>query len=345
MRKRLEFIAGNSSKFWEIEQTGSDLTITFGRIGTAGQTQYRSFASPAAAAADGAKQVATKIRKGYHAVAAKAAGRTGQAKTPTIGRGPSANDSAFPFLFVGQGVASSYKCLECYLWFERPPNAKQRARIKAELPLPVAAFATFHGDLLHFGSHDDLEFRVKAAYEPPFATKPFKQASREVFAIAKAAEFSEDVLFPKPRYWRAFCEDFERKMLAVHAIANLKLALKPDNEGEPLRAGAWHRWSIAHLDRVVDELARHRKPTVVLAYLTVNLLDDVPTKMTPIARKAWLAWLDKLRAFDRPQALADDDVWDDFSVAIFDGVPKREREEVLGALSKSMQRLLKKAAD
>lgn len=52
MRKRLALVAGSSSEFWEVDQTGSGLTITFGRIGTAGQTQYRFFASPAAAASD-----------------------------------------------------------------------------------------------------------------------------------------------------------------------------------------------------------------------------------------------------------------------------------------------------
>jgi hypothetical protein len=133
-------------------------------------------------------------------------------------------------------------------------------------------------------------------------------------------------------------------MLVIDAIATVKLVLKPDDdEGDPLRAGAWHRCSVARLDRTIEELARVGRPTPVLAYLTVNLLDEVPTKMSPSARKAWLVWMDKLRTFGRPKELAEDDVWEDFSVALFETVPKREREDILGSLSKSMRRLLEEA--
>jgi len=183
-------------------------------------------------------------------------------------------------------------------------------------------------------------------YEPSFAYKPFKQALRQVFTIAKAADFAEDVLFPKPKYWRAFCEDFERKLLVIHAISKQKLIVKPDDdEGDMLKTGPWHRWSIAHLHRAIEELARRGKPTPVLAYLTVNILDDVPTKMPPGARKAWLVWLDKLRTFGRPKELTEDDVWEDFAIALFETVPKREREEILESLSRSMRHLLENATD
>ena len=41
--RRLEFIEGQSAKFWEIAQNGCSVTVRFGRIGTQGQTQTKTF--------------------------------------------------------------------------------------------------------------------------------------------------------------------------------------------------------------------------------------------------------------------------------------------------------------
>lgn len=59
------FVGGSSSKFWEIDRTGAELTIRFGRIGTNGQTQVKAFADDVAAEAQLAKLVAEKVAKGY----------------------------------------------------------------------------------------------------------------------------------------------------------------------------------------------------------------------------------------------------------------------------------------
>ena len=64
-KKRLEFDDGKSRKFWEISVEGNAHTITFGRIGSAGQIKKKEFASPQAAQADAAKLVAQKLKKGY----------------------------------------------------------------------------------------------------------------------------------------------------------------------------------------------------------------------------------------------------------------------------------------
>ena len=37
--RRFEYIGGGSEKFWEIESAGASVTVHFGRMGTAGQTQ------------------------------------------------------------------------------------------------------------------------------------------------------------------------------------------------------------------------------------------------------------------------------------------------------------------
>ena len=45
--RRFEFVEGSSSKFWEVEVAGDALTVRYGRIGTQGQVQTKSFAGAA----------------------------------------------------------------------------------------------------------------------------------------------------------------------------------------------------------------------------------------------------------------------------------------------------------
>ena len=59
-----EFVGGNSRKFWEITVAGSDVTVRFGRIGTDGQSQTKSF-DDEAAARHAEKLIAAKTKKGY----------------------------------------------------------------------------------------------------------------------------------------------------------------------------------------------------------------------------------------------------------------------------------------
>ncbi len=64
-RRRFELVEGGSSKFWEVELKGSEQVVRFGRLGSGGQTKVKTFSDPAAAAADTARLVAEKTRKGY----------------------------------------------------------------------------------------------------------------------------------------------------------------------------------------------------------------------------------------------------------------------------------------
>ncbi|MCY2993880.1 MAG: WGR domain-containing protein [Planctomycetota bacterium] len=66
MHKRyFEFVGGNSAKLWELGISGTEVTVRFGRIGTDGQTQVKSFPDPAAATRHAEKLVTAKIGKGY----------------------------------------------------------------------------------------------------------------------------------------------------------------------------------------------------------------------------------------------------------------------------------------
>jgi predicted DNA-binding WGR domain protein len=82
--RRFELVEGSSSKFWEIALDGSSFTVTWGRIGTAGQTQTKSFDSDDKAKKEHDKLVAEKTKKGYSEVegASKPSSGTPTPKAP-----------------------------------------------------------------------------------------------------------------------------------------------------------------------------------------------------------------------------------------------------------------------
>jgi uncharacterized protein (TIGR02996 family) len=63
--RTFEYVKGRSSKFWNIEVKGKTFTITFGRIGTRGQSQTKEFADEPEARAAADKLIAEKLKKGY----------------------------------------------------------------------------------------------------------------------------------------------------------------------------------------------------------------------------------------------------------------------------------------
>jgi predicted DNA-binding WGR domain protein len=63
--RRFQYVAGTSSKFWQISRNGQMVFVTFGRIGTNGQTQLKDLGSDDAAEAHLNKLIAEKLRKGY----------------------------------------------------------------------------------------------------------------------------------------------------------------------------------------------------------------------------------------------------------------------------------------
>ena len=63
--RRFEFVGGSSRKFWEISLSGSSFTVRFGRIGTTGQSQTKSFPDADQARHEAGQLTAEKLRKGY----------------------------------------------------------------------------------------------------------------------------------------------------------------------------------------------------------------------------------------------------------------------------------------
>ncbi|MRX38125.1 WGR domain-containing protein [Flavobacterium sp. LC2016-23] len=65
MKKHLKYIDGNSDKFWQIDVTGLEYTVTYGKNGTSGTTQTKTFATDAECLKSAEKLLAEKIKKGY----------------------------------------------------------------------------------------------------------------------------------------------------------------------------------------------------------------------------------------------------------------------------------------
>ena len=93
--ERYEFSDGKSNKFWQIEQIGAELHISWGKIGTSGQSQVKDFDSDAKAEAAKAKLIKEKTGKGYVAAgeAPMAAGATLKVAKPPAASAPPAQTS------------------------------------------------------------------------------------------------------------------------------------------------------------------------------------------------------------------------------------------------------------
>ena len=91
--QRFEFNDDKSSKFWQIEQRGSELHIAWGKLGTNGQSQVKNFDGDAKAEAAKAKLIAEKTGKGYVAEGAAPA-TAAPASAPSAPSAPAATAAA-----------------------------------------------------------------------------------------------------------------------------------------------------------------------------------------------------------------------------------------------------------
>jgi len=63
--RRFEFSEGKSNKFWTVAQAGREFTVTYGRIGTGGQSKTKSLADKAACDTEVQKLIDQKTSRGY----------------------------------------------------------------------------------------------------------------------------------------------------------------------------------------------------------------------------------------------------------------------------------------
>lgn len=65
MKHYLTFSEGTSNKFWQIETEGNSFTVTYGKIGTSGQIQTKTFDSEEKCLKEAQKLLSEKLKKGY----------------------------------------------------------------------------------------------------------------------------------------------------------------------------------------------------------------------------------------------------------------------------------------
>lgn len=82
MKRELVYMDAHSSKFWNIELKGTAYTVTFGRIGTTGQSSTRTYPSEEAARKEMDKLIREKLGKGYVDAAGSGADATSAATDP-----------------------------------------------------------------------------------------------------------------------------------------------------------------------------------------------------------------------------------------------------------------------
>src|SRR5262245_40952997 len=74
-RREFHLVEGTSSKFWAVSVTDCSMTVQYGKIGSSGQTQLKTFASTTEAQQAAEKLITEKSRKGYKEVDSAAPAR------------------------------------------------------------------------------------------------------------------------------------------------------------------------------------------------------------------------------------------------------------------------------
>lgn len=159
--RRFEFKDGKSQKFWQIEVDEESFTVQFGRIGTEGQTQVKSFTSPEKCEAEANKLIAAKVKKGYQEVdlgasAAKPAGKAKADAAPTGARNPELEaailDADKPDLDAWQ-VYADWLQTQGDAWGERLSLSLQRQKAKgaakAKFTKMIEEYDAAHADALY----------------------------------------------------------------------------------------------------------------------------------------------------------------------------------------------------
>ena len=177
--RRFECRDGASSKFWEIALSGKSFTIRFGKIGTDGQSQVKSFPNDGAAKKEHDKLVAEKTKKGYVEQSASTASTT---STPIKIKASSQQGSALERLdaWLRKHRAAYYRTLEPGA--SREAIGEFEARLGERLPETLAALFAWKGGgnerfqenyrLMTLADADDAhraltELQASGEFDPP----------------------------------------------------------------------------------------------------------------------------------------------------------------------------------
>jgi len=182
---RLEFVEGTSKKFWDGKLDGSNVVVTWGRIGTTGQTKTHTFTNPREAREELDALINEKRKKGYREIADPNAPKPGAREPKLEAAMFDARDDAGPALVYADWLTSNGNewgeliTVQAQLEKSRANKAlvaREKALLK-KLPMPDKDLGTVtwsrgHIDTLHvFNERDwmDDEYDVMVMLEPLLA--------------------------------------------------------------------------------------------------------------------------------------------------------------------------------
>ena len=180
MKRELVYMDAKSSKFWNIELEGKSHTVTFGRIGSNGQSATKSFPTEEAARKDMEKLIKEKLGKGYVDAATSGASAT-SAATSTEGLIPLIAFSSInrredigqnAGTFVGKRVVDydpekppktdvAYRFRSDWDDNELGPNLEHFLNSTAASPATALVIGAWHGDDPELTSADVIDTLVK----------------------------------------------------------------------------------------------------------------------------------------------------------------------------------------
>ena len=136
--RTFQYSDAKSHKFWNIEVSGDSFTVTYGKVGSAGQTQTKTFATAAKAQAEADKLIQEKLKKGYGETTPRAAAAPTESFERALIANP--NDSAawgiYGDYLVEQGdPRGEFMQIQIALEDESLPKAKRTALKKQEASL------------------------------------------------------------------------------------------------------------------------------------------------------------------------------------------------------------------
>lgn len=151
-RREFHFIDGTSNKFWTIELTAERFTVHYGRIGTTGQAQEKSFASAELAKREHDKLVQEKTKKGY--VETAGAGPAITVPAPITKQAvkkakvePAANEASPP-VSASEPIAMPVFSGTLESSLKLPPRYRHLVTWETHEPLPKSASPEFQRDVM-----------------------------------------------------------------------------------------------------------------------------------------------------------------------------------------------------
>ncbi|MBS2012222.1 MAG: hypothetical protein JST00_05015 [Deltaproteobacteria bacterium] len=152
-----------------------------------------------------------------------------------------------PFPFVGAGEASYFEWADLHVHFTRPPKPREREKIVAGVPPPLADSCDWSGAHLYAASEQGVGRVIEAAYAKP-PKRPTKVTTTSRFKMASRARVAR------------FNADIERWLAEAHAVVPVLVAYRrQDAEAGGTKLSAWHEASVGEVPAIVKALGKPAK--------------------------------------------------------------------------------------